>query len=108
MTTATKTNYTAAEAIEILTQEIDVLVDRLDTGSTKIGEAREAGRDVSAAESKWVGLLRIYEAKCQQRRDLGYVYPAKLTCLTGGTSLPIGAIRCFIPPGHGRPNTKAP
>jgi hypothetical protein len=69
-------NEGAGGAIEILTGEINDLHASLDKGWDLLEKETDPER-YKRYEAKWFGYLRKYEAKCQQRRDLGYVYPGK-------------------------------
>lgn len=74
--TTTSTNYTAGEAITILTGEITELNARLDKGWALL-EVETDPEKRERYETRWFSYLKKYEEKCQLRRDLGYVHPGK-------------------------------
>lgn len=69
---ANGTVYTVDEAIYILSEEIDLLVERLELGERVVAARKAKGLDYSEQEDKWIGYLREYEKKCDERRNLGY------------------------------------
>jgi hypothetical protein len=73
MTTRTKETELKITELKItigqLEEKRDAFVERLDEGAIKIEEARRQGRDVTAWETFWLGLLHQYELVSDKLRD---------------------------------------
>lgn len=73
--TTTSTMTDNRSEIDRLTAEIETLIDRLENGQDLYDKETDPARK-ERIYRKWQGLLDEYTAKCDERRRLGYVYPA--------------------------------